>query len=533
MSRWRIAVVVALILVPLLAWAGIGSYALWRAGLALYVWWPLMACVSLGYLLAWHWQRKNMLLRPPSPDPPMHWTDRDRNAWSLVEARCRAAANLSPEQLTDPTHYFNVMKQMATEMARFYHPSAQDPVGRLTIPECLAVIELAAHDLADRVDRYLPGGHLMTIDDWKRARQAVDYYQTANKAYWFLAALYDPVQTALRYTASQVGLGSPLAALQQHLQAWFYVQYLNRVGTYLIELHSGRLRVGATQYRALLEKHGVRSDLLPPGVGYPAEPSKQEPAATKVEPEEVQRVTITLVGQVKAGKSSLVNALLGEQRAVTDVLPATDGISRYALQPAGVPARLTVLDTVGYGHTGPKEDQLRATQTAAQESDVLLLVLHARNPGRQADVELLASLRKWFAGRPELRRPPVLAVLTHVDLLSPAMEWAPPYDWQKPRRPKEQQIREALATAREQLGDLVVGVIPVCAVPGKVYGVEEWLLPAISDVVDEGRAVALLRALRAEADAGKLRKVLNQSVAAGRELLRALLENPGAAAPRP
>ena len=47
--------------------------------------------------------------------------------------------------------------------------------------------------------------------------------------------------------------------------------------------------------------------------------------------------------------------------------------------------------------------------------------------------------------------PPVLAVMTHIDLLSPALEWAPPYNWQEPERPKERQIQEALTAVREQL----------------------------------------------------------------------------------
>ena len=35
MSRWRIAVVAALLSVPLVAWAAIGTYYLWREGWAL------------------------------------------------------------------------------------------------------------------------------------------------------------------------------------------------------------------------------------------------------------------------------------------------------------------------------------------------------------------------------------------------------------------------------------------------------------------------------------------------------------------
>src|SRR5262249_30050866 len=105
-----------------------------------------------------------------------------------------------------------------------------------------------------------------------------------------------------------------------------------------------------------------------------------------------------------------------------------------------------------------------------------------------------------------------------IDLLSPAMEWAPPYDWQQPVRPKEEQIQQAHATVREQLSPYLVGCVPVCTAPGKVYGIEEWFLPTVVELLDEARGVALLRCLRAEADTGKVRRILRQLLSAGRHL---------------
>ncbi len=230
-----------------------------------------------------------------------------------------------------------------------------------------------------------------------------------------------------------------------------------------------------------------------------------------------------------AGSTS-VFARCSPKSALTDVLPATSEVTRYELQPEGIPTRLVLLDTVGYAHTGPKEDQLRATSAAAQHSDLLLLVLHARNPARQADLSMLQQLSAWFAARPDLKMPRVLAVLTHIDLLSPAMDWSPPYNWERPQRPKEKSIDAAAAAVREQLGEYLVGVVPVCVAAGKVYGVEEWLLPALTEMLDEAHAVGLLRVLRIEFDAEKVRKVLRQmkSVAleAGKLLWRTLTAPP-------
>src|SRR6202051_4276568 len=99
MSRWRILVVVGLLGVPVLAWMGFGWYFLYEKGWTFRVWWPLMLCMAVGYLLAWRWQHKRQLLHLPDFDSPLHGPDRDKQAWKLVEARAATAARSSAEQL--------------------------------------------------------------------------------------------------------------------------------------------------------------------------------------------------------------------------------------------------------------------------------------------------------------------------------------------------------------------------------------------------------------------------------------------------
>ncbi|HZY90617.1 MAG TPA: hypothetical protein VFE78_37690, partial [Gemmataceae bacterium] len=217
MSRWRVALVICLLVLPFTLLAAVGSYDLWTHHWWFWAWWPLAGSMAAGYLLAWYWQRKRRLLHPPDFEPPEHWTERDAGAWKLVEARARAAEGGDPARLSEIAHFVTTAQEMAVELAAFYHPGATDPVSNLTIPEILAVVELAAHDMTELVDRYLPGGHLLTVREWRRARQAIDWYPTASNLYWAVAALFSPLNTGLRYAASQVGLSEPFRQLQENL----------------------------------------------------------------------------------------------------------------------------------------------------------------------------------------------------------------------------------------------------------------------------------------------------------------------------
>jgi predicted GTPase len=336
-------------------------------------------------------------------------------------------------------------------------------------------------------------------------------------AYWAISAVFNPLETATRYLASKVGLGEPMKILQQNLYLWFYTAFIHRLGSYLIDLNSGRLRVGADRYRQLREqmmREAARQES--PAEKMAAGPFPTSNGATGHASDRVKQIQVTILGQAKAGKSSLINALLGEQRAKTGVVPTTDGISRYELQTPGIPTRLILLDTVGYASSGPKIDQIKATAEAAKDSDLIFVVLHSRNPGRQADLEMLDGLRKWFESRPEIKAPPIIAVLTHADLLSPSLEWSPPYDWINGTRAKESSMRGAAAATREQLGDRVVSLVPVCTAAGKEWNIETGLIPAVANWLDEIRGVAFLRAIKAEADEGKIVRVFEQAMATGK-----------------
>jgi predicted GTPase len=263
-------------------------------------------------------------------------------------------------------------------------------------------------------------------------------------------------------------------------------------------MNSGRLRDGAETFRRFTSAAlGIDDAASPP-----------------------PPVKLLLMGQAKAGKSSLINALLGERASKVDVLPCTDEIRSYSLTLEDQSTGLTLLDSPGYSETGLTKNQARQLQQAAREADVILLVMAAHQPAREADRLALEELRHWYAGHPELKLPPVIAVLTHIHRLSPSLEWSPPYQWMKPVSKKEQSIRGAVDYAREVFQNAITVAIPVRTDESHVQGIQEELLPTISRLLPESQAGLMLRVLHIKLSQDRFKAVLDQSLSAGRTLLQ-------------
>ena len=151
--------------------------------------------------------------------------------------------------------YIETGRKLARRLAEHYHPLSNDPIEHVPVVELLTALELAAEDL-NHLCRQIPGGDLVTAAHWKRAVQAAGYIQKANDIYGYLLPIFNPVTGLARLGTQQWMVKPAWKNMQQNVLRWFYRAYVNRLGTHLIELYSGRLAIGAEQYRKLTRKIG-------------------------------------------------------------------------------------------------------------------------------------------------------------------------------------------------------------------------------------------------------------------------------------
>jgi tRNA modification GTPase len=122
-----------------------------------------------------------------------------------------------------------------------------------------------------------------------------------------------------------------------------------------------------------------------------------------------------LIGRPNTGKSSLLNALLGEARAIVTPVPGTTrDLIEEQVEVGGVPIRL--VDTAGIRETSDAVESLGVarSQAALARADLLVLVLDGAEPLSPEDRHLLAQI--------EAR--PALVVVNKADLpvvVTPAM----------------------------------------------------------------------------------------------------------------
>src|SRR6202022_4613206 len=107
----------------------------------------------------------------------------------------------------------------------------------------------------------------------------------------------------------------------------------------------------------------------------------------------LEGLEVVLIGQPNVGKSSLLNQLVGEDRAiVTAVAGTTRDAIRTSVEVDGIP--LHVIDTAGLRETNDTVEQIGLARAWAEieRADLALLITDARAPRHAGDTAIVARL---------------------------------------------------------------------------------------------------------------------------------------------
>lgn len=511
-SRWLLLALFAAL--PYFVLGAAGAWWLYDSGW--WLWW--VAGAALVSLIGWKlmdWLKQRMPLSMPSvAGPAQDWSPAAHAAWSDVEA---IAKRLETEDwpLDRPEPLIRLAREVVETVARQIHKRSKNPVLETPVPQLLQIVELVARDLRNACSANIPGSHILTINDLLKLRKLIQRVPTLYRLYRVVMLIINPA-TALARELNVLAQDRILNASADEVRRWALQFAVRRTGVYAIELYTGQLVLRGVEFAGYTTEHSRRSIA-----------SDEERTATLEE----EPLRILILGQVKAGKSSVVNALFGETRAAVDVVPRTRCVEPYLLERDGL-RRAIILDTAGYEDAMQTAAALDQARDEIVKCDLVVFVSSALTAARDADRRLLDEVRAQFQRNPDREFPPLVVALTHIDQLRPFREWNPPYDVAHPQDAKARQIREAVeATA----GDLAVDlerVIPVCLLEGKLYNVEEGLVPAILTFLGAAQRLKYLRCLREFKDEEYWRRLREQAVNSGRILLNTgwrLLESAGRA----
>ncbi len=493
--RWIVAL--ALLSLPHVVVFVAGS--IWLYQYHMLVWWFLL---SLAVTLA-GWQLIRGLrhaAKPPTVKPDLNWPPVGLAAWAEVEA---LAVRIEGEDipLAEPEQLWATLRRVIEAVARHYRPQSPQPWLDTPFPHVMRIAELVARDLRIATLDYVPGSHILTIRDWQRLWRLAGH---ANRLYpWYRVYTFlVSAPAALVREARDLFFRRFTEASITEVKRWAVGFFVRRAGFYAIQLYGG--------YLAL-------DDRERPGALTTSSRSDVAADATRRELLENEPLRVLVVGQLKAGKSSLINALFDDYRAAVDVVPRTQYVEPFVLEREGL-CQAIILDSAGYDRVEP-EQLFREMGDHLRSCDVVLCACSATSATRSADRTFLDALRNRFQSEPTLHVPVIIVVVTKIDQLRPLSEWNPPYCLAPPAGAKANNIAAVVQTVANDLGIAVDDVAPVCLASGQTYNIDEALIPLIVERLPAADRVRYLRTLRQHRDEHYWRRLWRQSLGAGRLLI--------------
>jgi hypothetical protein len=485
---WRTILRALLLAGPTLLLIPLGIAWLWERD---WMMWWLMATTVGVFLALWAadlWK---------SDLPPLSLKSARQGA-SEGELKARArieqiVESVQASDIADTSAALGLAEKVGHEIASAFYPDEKMPLLRVTLPELLLVTQHTAYDIRQRLLTEFPVLRDIRFDVLEGGLGLKVWTDRVMTGYRVGRFLWNPLNAVIQ-EAQNAASDLATRGMANQVRRRIAQILVAEVGEAAIRLYSGASRMDA---RELQEASQLDADM----------DGKRVHAAIQ------ERLRVTVVGQVNAGKSSLVNALAGKVQALSgNVIPTRRALEFSIYHEIHGP--LGVTDTPGLVANESREVELFV------EADLLLWPIALHRADRGVDMSALAALRAWSMKNPNRSVPPIVFVGTHPDRIEPSREWSPPYNFADGTRPKEIKGAAALAAAKTDLA-WPEGRWAIAAIGG---GVQAWNIDAIrvaiADARTEAEAARILRLNASRGNTARISDSVRTLQGAGRLIMR-------------
>jgi predicted GTPase len=458
------------VLIPILLLALFGLYAIFRYNYIL-TFVGLLGLFTLAAMLLLFIVRRPRRKALPqvdaalieAMDTPDYWTPRDRQAQQELLGAVSELSQRSPDWRAMPDAALEVARAVATHYGsgKRHAQWAFSPVALLAIAERLT--QRYRRTLKENV----PGIDHLKISHVLWLEEKSDQFVPALK----LVNVYRKIRLltpeGMLAELGSRAIGQSFEGLSDEMQLRLKRLLLLEMLRAAIDLYGGHFRFDDDELS--ISATTLKDDTRP---------------AEKPEP-----IRICLLGQIGAGKSSVINALTEGWQAETSALPSTDRGLVYECKIDGIPF-LRLLDLPGL-NGDPKVEKTLFKEMV--QSDMVLWVLRANQPARKLDQEFGDRFQAWQGKQIHYQPPAIIGLLNQVDRLGSTNDWNPPYDLSDSSA-KATLIREALAFNKNVLQ--LDEIIPLSVSTEREQYNVETLRELLKDKYDKALNVQLNRRRR-------------------------------------
>lgn len=383
-------------LIPVIVLSSFGLYAIFDLDLMIYVLGGLSVFTGLLFLIKKNYQQslENEVL--------ISYKERElaeiSQDWSAKETQIWQDCVKNIDLLVSKDSEWEALKPHTVAVAQFIAVRYERKELDLTILESLRAIEEVSRRFRKAVKEHLPAQEYIKLSHLKfgydfydgYAESGKTIYQVSNNVFRLGRALASPLQSIVSefkdYLMKDLSSGA-----YENLTLNIKRMYLKEVASVCIDLYSGRLSFDPEELQASQVQQ-----------------KDKERAFKGLEP-----IRVAVVGQVSAGKSSLINRLKKDVVSDVDIVPVTTDIKVFDFKLEDESA-FSLVDLPGLDGSQKVKDLVLEQMMAA---DLIIWVLKVKQSARKLDTQLMNEFDSLFEKQENIskKKPYILGVLNQID----------------------------------------------------------------------------------------------------------------------